>query len=158
MISLHDAADYVLVKALAADLKVDNLKLQKLVYYTQAWHLAFYGEPLFDGKFQAWVHGPVSRELYARFASTHSMYSRMTEHDIRQGFAIEKLPDDACLHIDSVLEVYGDLTGAQLEAMTHDEKPWLDARGDLPRAEKCATEISNETMRDFYRSRLNGAA
>ena len=42
---------------------VDKLKLYKLCYFSQGWHLAWTGRPLFQAEFQAWRHGPVSREL-----------------------------------------------------------------------------------------------
>lgn len=46
---------------------ISNLKLQKLVYYAQAWHLAIHGTPLFEEDFEAWVHGPVIPSLYQKY-------------------------------------------------------------------------------------------
>ena len=48
---------------------VSNLKLQKLLYYAQAWHLAFFGAPLFDEDFEAWVHGPVVPRVFRCYRS-----------------------------------------------------------------------------------------
>ena len=40
------------------------MKLQKLVYYCQAWSLAWDDVPLFDEDFPAWANGPVCPELF----------------------------------------------------------------------------------------------
>ncbi|MGA7027993.1 MAG: type II toxin-antitoxin system antitoxin SocA domain-containing protein, partial [Candidatus Acidiferrales bacterium] len=65
MISCSDVARYflALVDEDAGD-SLSNLKLQKLVYYAQGFHLALYGEPLFPEVIRAWRHGPVVPELY----------------------------------------------------------------------------------------------
>jgi uncharacterized phage-associated protein len=41
-----------------------HLKLQKLLYYAQGWHLAFFDVPLFEDPIEAWRHGPVVGSLY----------------------------------------------------------------------------------------------
>jgi uncharacterized phage-associated protein len=46
-------ADYFLWSARECGDLLTNLRLQKLVYYAQAWFLALYDEPLFDGEFEA---------------------------------------------------------------------------------------------------------
>jgi len=55
-----DAARWFINRAdrLAGD-DMTHLKLQKLIYFAQAWHLANTGEPLFREDMQAWTHGPV---------------------------------------------------------------------------------------------------
>ena len=59
-----------------------NLKLQKLIYYIQAWSLGINKEPMMNARFEAWVHGPVCRQLYERFKSTKSLYSVISKEDI----------------------------------------------------------------------------
>ncbi|MGH7271172.1 MAG: Panacea domain-containing protein [Polyangiaceae bacterium] len=94
MATLDDVCDYVITKASEARMPLNLLKLQKLVYYCQAWHLANEGHPLFDGKFQAWVHGPVSRRLYDRFRNSKNLYSMMDLGDRRAGFDGRELTED----------------------------------------------------------------
>ena len=60
-------ADYIIRSAHESGELITNLKLQKLVYYAQAWHLALFDEPLFDDPIEAWVHGPVVSSLYSKF-------------------------------------------------------------------------------------------
>ena len=62
MASVLNVAQYVLNKV--GDMT--TLKLQKLVYYCQAWSLAWDGKPLFDEEFEAWANGPVCPELFKK--------------------------------------------------------------------------------------------
>ena len=79
MMNVNDVVDYIILRVNADEQNVlINLKLQKLLFYTQAWHLAIHSDRLFDGEFQAWVHGPVNREIYDRFVGQgKSLYSEI---------------------------------------------------------------------------------
>lgn len=151
---INDVADYIIVKLDEAGVGMNILKLQKLLYYVQAWSLAFRGETLFAGKFQAWVHGPVNREIYDRFVGTHMMYALLSRADIQKGFDFNEISEQARSHIDEILDTYARYTGTQLEGMTHDEAPWVQARGDRKPAERCETEIDEALMKDFYSQEL----
>lgn len=154
MAHINDVCDYIIVKLTEDRTSLNVLKLHKLLYYVQAWNLAFGKGRLFDGRFQAWVHGPVSREIYDRFVNTKSMYSPVAMNDVRAGFDPQSLPDEERAHVDAVLEVYGPFTGDQLEEMTHREDPWLTARRGVPAAARSETSISEEEMGEYYRQRL----
>lgn len=59
---------YIVAKYFLSKSRMTHKKLQKLCYYAQAWHCAFYkNKPLFENRIEAWVHGPVSPELYYRY-------------------------------------------------------------------------------------------
>lgn len=152
--NIHDATDYLIQQVHESGESLSNLKLQKLMYYVQAWFLAFEGKKFFESDFQAWVHGPVSRDIYNRFSATKSLYAEITEDDIRSGFTPDNLSDDERKHIDNVLSVYAKLSGPQLEEMTHRESPWIEARGNLKSWERCENTISSSSMETFYKSRL----
>lgn len=157
-IDINDAVDYIIGRHADEDGSLSILKLQKLLYYVQAWHLAFGRGPLFAGKFQAWVHGPVSRQVYDRFKETHSLFSAVVAQDIRAEFNPEALPAEARDHIDEILDAYGQFSGLQLENMTHGEAPWIQARGRLKSFERCETEINEGLMREFYEKLLQDAS
>lgn len=154
MATLDDTVDYVIVKTTTDGGSLNLLKLHKLVYYCQAWHLAFHNRPLFDGKFEAWVHGPASRELYKRFVGAKYMYSEVTPADIVTGFSIDHLTAEERTQIDNVLEVYAGMTGTQLEALTHTEDPWVRARGGIAPHVSCRNELDEALMGAFYRKRI----
>lgn len=78
---INDVADYVILR-LNQDEENNlliNLKLQKLLYYIQAWSLAIRGRIFFEGEFQAWVHGPVSPTLYNRFKTNKSLILKLQQ-------------------------------------------------------------------------------
>lgn len=154
MNDIHDVCDYIILKVSEAGAGLNNLKLQKLVYYCQAWHLAFYKSPLFYGKFQAWIHGPVSRELYDRFMSQKSLYSPIDNTDIRPRFNPLSLSYAARGHIDTILETYAQFSGSQLEDMTHEEDPWIYARNGTHPAQRCENEIDEGVMANYYSMRI----
>lgn len=154
MYTINKIADYVIFRLKKEDNgSLVNLKLQKLMYYIQAWYIAFNRVPLFDGKFQAWIHGPVNRELYDRFKDKKSLYSDIDSEDIiSEDFDDLSASDKA--HIDGVLETYAQFSGYQLETMTHSEDPWILARKGFLPIQRCEHEISEEMMGEFYRKRL----
>ncbi|NIF52598.1 type II toxin-antitoxin system antitoxin SocA domain-containing protein [Burkholderia sp. Ax-1724] len=154
-VDIHAVVDYIIVKLDEGEVSLNVLKLQKLLFYVQAWHLAFNDAPFFRGKFQAWIHGPVNRQIYDRFKDTHSLYATVRRSDVPDANAAELLSERACAHIDEVLEAYGDLSGTQLEAMTHSEQPWLAARAGLRWSERGERVIDENLMADFYRKQLD---
>ena len=153
--SIHDVCDFIIHRATAGGVALSHIKLQKLLYYVQAWKLAFDEQTLFDGKFQAWVHGPVNREIYDRFVSTKSLYSPVCAEDMRSQDFLNRLSEDDLAHIENVLETYMAFSGTQLEEMTHKEQPWIEARVGLPDNARCGNHLDEKTMMTFYRSRLD---
>jgi uncharacterized phage-associated protein len=155
MPAIHNVSDYIVVKLREGGVFVNVLKLHKLMFYVQAWHLAFGRGQFFPGNFQAWVHGPVSRDIYDRYKDTKTMYSSVDVADVRSGFNPQAdLSDYERAHIDSILEVYADLTGDQLEEMTHREDPWLSARAGVAASARSENIISEELMATYYAARL----
>lgn len=154
MKNIHNVCDYVIFRLKSdEDRSCTNLKLQKLLYYIQSWNLALTGEKMFDGKFQAWIHGPVNREIYDRFKETKGLYSEMELTDIATDYNAE-LSDEDKARIDNVLEVYAGFASFQLEKMTHDEDPWINARKGYMPTERCEVEIDEDLMRNYYANRL----
>jgi uncharacterized phage-associated protein len=153
-LNVHDVCDYIIVKLNEADTRLNVLKLHKLLYYIQAWHMAFGRGRLFNSTFQAWVHGPVCRPIYDRFKDAKSMYSPVRPRDVRDDFDLGQLPRAAKRHIDTILEAYADFTDDQLEEMTHRERPWIEARDGYDPKERCEEDISDDVMAEFYSRRL----
>lgn len=133
-----------------------NLRLQKLLYYVQAWHLAIKNKPLFDEDFQAWIHGPVIAPLYGmykHFGGAPIVTS--TPIDDIEDLPEPSLPGEEKSHVLEVLSAYGDLSTWQLERLTHEERPWIEARRGLPLDAPCKNIISKNSMQSFYRAMLN---
>lgn len=102
----------------AGDL-VSNLKLQKLVYYAQGFHLAVYDEPLFDDAIEAWTHGPVVPVVYHHFKH-HGSGSIPVPDD----FNPTVFTQEQFELLNEVQQIYGQYSAWRLREMTHEEAPW----------------------------------
>lgn len=122
-----------------------HLKLQKLVYYAQAWHLVFTGGmTLFDERIEAWVHGPACPILYNEFRD-YGFNNLPSPNKPLYKFSMEELET-----LDAVWECYGDYDAKFLEQLTHQELPWQEARKGYGPGEHCTNEISLKTMKNYY--------
>ena len=121
-------------------------KLQKLCYYAQAWCYALNDYRLIDTVFEAWVHGPVSPALYDKFKSFGYNSIRLA------GKYTENIAEADIELLESVWETYGDHTGNALEALSHSEPPWIEARVGYAPNERCNVPISVESMKRYYSS------
>ena len=157
MNTIVQVCDYVILKVLEGGEHLNHLKLQKLLYYVQAWGRALKKERIADAKFQAWVHGPVCLDVYKRFEPTKSLYSEIKMEDISRNFDPNTIPSEDRKLIDQVLEAYVPFSGFELEEMTHREDPWKNARKDLSPADRSEEEISEQDMTEYYRQRLTNA-
>lgn len=142
---------------------MSHLKLQKLLYYVQALHLAYFDAPLIEDGFEAWVHGPVSKTLFDKVKGHSKLYNEIAFEpeagNLLPSQIIEKsLTSDQIQLIRDVLDEYSKLTGFELENMTHAELPWKEARIGIGSGDSSDKIISNETMRNFYKEQLYAEA
>lgn len=121
-----------------------HLKLQKLLYYAQAWTLAFFGEPLFDEDFQAWTHGPVVYSVFDHYRDKGWEALPIPE-------TCPELAPQTTELLNEILSVYGQHSAKHLEQLTHQETPWQEARGDLPLEAYSNNIIKKDSMKKFYR-------
>lgn len=145
MESIFMVAAYLLSKE-----SMNNKKLQKLCFYIQSWHLAWFNERMFDESFQAWVHGPVCVNLYHAYKYWGSMpIPKFTNLDSII------LSDRSRAVIDSVYEAFGKFTAEQLEAFTHAEAPWQIARRGYRPSDYCNVIIDDNEMRNVCIQKMN---
>lgn len=144
-ITVYDAADYFLAKPLPQGMEpITHLKLQKLVYYAQAYALAVHNRRIIDTKFEAWAHGPVSPDLYG-------MYKVFSYKAIPAWIvSYPSIPSFAQSVLDWVWDRFGSLDARRLERLTHEEEPWIEARGSTPYGEQCNAAIEEDTMKKYY--------
>lgn len=141
-LTADEVADYFLasVDADAGD-NLSNLKLQKLIYYAQGFHLAMFEKPLFDEPIEAWTYGPVVPRIYRKYKDHGSGgIPAPREFDDRRFD-----PETRGL-LDEVMEVYGQYSAVKLMNMTHEDLPW-----------KCtpsAGVIDREQMRKYFKKLL----
>ncbi len=123
---------------------ITHLKLQKLIYYAQGWHLAFVGSPMFKSKIEAWVHGPVCPELYTVYAG--SGFINLEEPD----WPLYPFSSEQTETLEAVWKAYGDYDGKYLEELTHQEDPWQEARRGIAPWEHCNNEITIDSMKKYF--------
>lgn len=128
---------------------ITHKKLQKLTYYAVAWGWALMSKSIAtnDG-FQAWVHGPVSPSLYATYKDHGWNAIPKTEEPT--------LTQDIRELLESVWATYGDKDGNELEALSHIELPWRNARRGLEEDQRGSSLIDTEDMKNYYLSIYKG--
>lgn len=140
MPTVLDAAEYILQQKG----EMTAMKLQKLVYYAQAWALVWDEEPLFPDRIEAWANGPVSPALYY---AHKGMFTVSTV-----GGNPKKLSETQTETLDAILQTYGDRPAAVLSDLTHAESPWKDARGTTPPWERSDKVITHAALAEYYGS------
>ena len=139
MASVHDVAAFL--RAQAGPL--DPLRLQKLVYYSQAWSLAWDHRPLFGEAIEAWRWGPVAPSLWRRLnAGVQGNPTALSQTEQETVFA--------------VLNFYGRLTGPQLVDLSHRDALWRNARQGLSRTAGSNRPITPQAMLDYYGPAVQG--
>lgn len=129
---------------------INQLKLQKLIFYIQAFHLVFFDGPLVADEFEAWVHGPVSKKIWHHYKDQSYIYKDIPVPRGKAG-PPKTLSREQVELIDEVLQAYSPLTSYQLEVLTHSEPPWIEARGNCLPEERCENSISRDSMKRYYR-------
>jgi len=135
------------------------MKLQKLLFYAHAWHLAYGRGPLFENDFEAWPWGPVVRDVYVqtkdygRGAVTGRIWEFAKGDD---GFAIitpEGVDTDLKGFIKSVWDVMKNYSGVQLSNSTHAEgEPWTIISKSIGTSSK--PTIPNDLIQDVFKKKL----
>jgi uncharacterized phage-associated protein len=141
MTSAHDVAAYIL----QGTGSITAMKLQKLIYYSQAWSLVWDEAPLFGEQIEAWANGPVVRELYEEHRGAFRVESWS------KGNA-ERLSSVQRETVDAVLAYYGRMSSQQLSDLTHLEDPWKEARNGLSPGQRGSKVITHASMMEYYSS------
>ena len=141
--SALDVAKYILKK----HGPMTAMKLQKLVYYCQAWSLVWDERPMFREKIKAWANGPVVPALYQALKGRFQVNARhLAEGDP------DALDGTARDTVKGVFSFYGEKTAQWLSDLTHAELPWRNARGCLGPGEPGGSEIPIDQMHEYYAS------
>lgn len=149
---------YIIAKSNLAGDGITNKKLQKLLYYVKAWGLVYFEDGIIDDEFEAWAHGPVCPTVYQEYKKYgfNLINAQMTEEDAQETVNHyrnrykEGVMSDKMDLVDAVFDKYGQMTSLQLEMLTHQEEPWVEARKGFSPIDTGHRIISTETMKRFY--------
>ena len=142
MTSVFDVAAYILEKQGA----MTAMKLQKLCYYSHAWHLVWEERPLFGNRIEAWANGPVVRDLYRAHRGDFQISVLPEWCDADPG----RIDVSERESIDAVLNFYAKMSAHELSQLTHAESPWADARLGVPDGVRSDRQIGDADMFAFY--------
>lgn len=123
--------------------RLTNLKLQKLLYYQQGFHLAFFGKPLFAENVESWMYGPVVPTVYDEYSS----YGSSALPEVKEAIA---LTDEEEELFNEVYDAYREFSAIGLMNRTHSERPWIDA---VPHDR--GTVISQDSMKSYFMTQIH---
>ncbi len=164
-VNILDIASFVLLHCIKNEISISHLKLQKLLYYIQAWHLVYFSKnQIFDEVPEAWVNGPVYRSVYNKFKD-FQMYNRLEykkdkldklESEYKDSIdKLNVLSKNQIEFLNAVIGNYATMSHDKLVLLTHSEDPWNKARKDCKPFEYSNNQISIDDMFEFYSSKLN---
>ena len=123
---------------------ISNLKLQKLLYYCQGFHLALYNEPLFPEVIEKWHYGPAVPEIYSLYKKYKGQAIPSNQWKKLSEFIF--LSKDKIDLIGQVYNNYGQFSAWKLVEMTHNETPWKDT--------KIGEVITHKKLKSYFKTCL----
>ena len=145
--SALDVAKYILCIAQNNGDTITNLKLQKLLYYAQAWYLVNNdNQKLFEDSICAWQYGPVVQAVYDKYNTFGRLPIVIEDCDLEKN---ENLEESVKIYLNEFCETFFRYSATELVTMTHQEKPWIEAI-----SKGYGSEIDTDSMYKFYTNML----
>lgn len=136
-------SDHAVNMADMQDSDLTNLKLQKLLYYSQGHSLGELGKPLFNEDFVAWQHGPVISSVYSNFSY---LKSDLIGYEIGQEekYNCHNIANNKVIYdlLTRILNYYNQYSPWKLRDMSHEESPWKNVN--------IRDVISKESLEEFF--------
>lgn len=166
MVNISDIAKYTVLQLLQRGNTISPLKLQKILYYLQAWYLVYFDKALlFEDVPEAWVNGPVYRSVYEAYRSKGKYDQFRISDVVAEGETSEEaisrllnsmgLSEKELDFVEAIYNHYGSMSHDYLVYLTHSQKPWNEARKGLQPFEYTDQKISLDLMYDYYSKSIN---
>ncbi|WP_251318631.1 Panacea domain-containing protein [Flintibacter muris] len=137
MVKIVDVAAYVVQRySELTKERLDEMKLHKLLYFIQRESFAITGQPAFDGDFEGWKFGPVSRDVRNHYCEGEMVCP------------MKEVPDEIQYIANNVILEYGSLASWKLSELSHQETSWRNARIGLRAGENGSRKIKLEDIRE----------
>ncbi|MBQ7016864.1 MAG: DUF4065 domain-containing protein [Firmicutes bacterium] len=130
--------------------EITPLALQKMLYYIQGFYMMMFGKELFSEECEAWVHGPVYKNVYQVFKSFRYNPIDDVRFSLLQNRFVE-LNENEKRTIDLIINSFGMYSGRMLERITHNEKPWCDARTEWFEYQASNEIISKSSICNYFK-------
>lgn len=115
---------------------MDEMKMHKLMYFSQRESLMLYDKCLFEEDFYGWKYGPVLKSVRLEFRNDKP-YSKV----------VINLSKEEKKLLDGVLERYGKLNSWILSSLSHAELSWRQARKGLEEGENGDVKMQLSAMK-----------
>lgn len=151
-----DIARYVIKYSNDQDYGVSNLKLQKILYFIQAYFLIQTNHPCFREPIEAWDFGPVVPTVYKQYkmyasadVPTMESYISFDGDDIWKSKRIRfnkiNIKDEDKILINKVVDKFSEYSATDLVTLTQHQTPWIDAFSSGKN-----NEISLDIIKDYF--------
>lgn len=165
-VDIKTLAKYTILRLIQNGQSICPLKLQKLLYYIQAWHMVYFNREntLFEEVPEAWVNGPVYRTIYEEYKKI-GIYDQITlenvsctpktlERNTKIAHDELNIEEEQYQFLESIYKHYGSMSHDRLVFLTHSQQPWNNARKGLQPFEYTSEKINLDDMFSYY-SKLN---
>lgn len=152
---VRDVSHYIIVYSNERDYGVSNLKLQKLLYFVQAFFLINDFPPCFDEKIEAWDFGPVVPEVYREYKRYGGMdiptidyyvkFDKKSIWNTERIYYDDIISEDDKEMIRAVVDKFAHCSATVLVNLTHNQDPWINAYADGQR-----NEITKEDIKRYF--------
>ena len=157
-VNIEALSNYIISYCQITGVSITPLKLQKLLYYIQAWHITLLEKnTLFEELPEAWVNGPVYRSVYHRYKSKFfknesikGFSNQEMKRHINSSLNNLQVSQNQMNLINDVLKAYSKFGDDRLVMMTHSEAPWNEARKGLSLLERSENKLDIEIMYDYF--------
>ena len=115
--------------------EIDELKLHKLLYFSQKEYIMLTNDFLFEEDFEGWYLGPINKLIRKEFklikVGKESVFLKEIEQKI----------------VDRVFNRYKDIDSYKLSTLSHKEYSWIKSRIGLKRGEKGNQKLLKEDIK-----------
>lgn len=123
--------------------EIDEMKLHKLLYFTQRESIIQTGKPLFEDCFEAWKYGPVMVSIRQKY-SNNALHEELSPEIIEKYKAV----------FDKVFETYAPKDSWSLSSITHGEYAWQEARRKITSEKQHVLINTNDIQTDAERVKI----
>ncbi|TRZ50599.1 DUF4065 domain-containing protein [bacterium] len=138
---------------------ITHLKLQKILYFIQGWHLAYFNSDPFNEAPEAWIHGPVYVSAYQEYRKFgfNPITIELPEEVVLEQLLLE-LPegknDNILEFLTELLDHYGSKSAFELELITHNQDPWVNARKGCGPGDRSTKVMDLTEIHRYFKAQL----
>ena len=155
MFSATTIANFFIQKGIEESKPVDQMKVQKLVYFAHGWYLAITNEPLLNEPVEAWRFGPVIPSLYhsLKHSGNQAITCAIKE---QEATTLNESDSELFSYLTGIWKLYSPFSGIQLSNMTHEEEtPWTKIAREFSDQIPADKVIDNESIKQYFLNQGN---